>query len=117
MSFTFKKTDRIRKRPEYLGISKSGLKIQDAYFIIYYSHGRFNRSRLGITVTRKVGRATKRNNIKRLVREFFRLNRQNFSGEWDLNVVAKKKAAGISSQKAFDSLYALFSEISKNDGS
>jgi RNase P protein component len=51
------------------------------------------------------------------VREFFRLNRQNFSGEWDLNVVAKKKAAGISSQKVFDSLYALFSEISKNDGS
>lgn len=117
MSFTFKKTDRIRKRPEFLGISKSGLKIQDAYFIIYYSRGPFNRTRLGITVTRKVGRASKRNRIKRLVREFFRLNRHNFSGEWDLNVVAKKKAAGISTQKVNDSLSALFYEISKNDGS
>jgi ribonuclease P protein component len=117
LSFTFKKTDRIRKRPEFLEISKSGLKIQDAYFIIYYSHGRFNRSRLGITVTRKVGRASKRNRIKRLVREFFRLNRHNFSGDWDLNVVAKKKAAGISAQKVCDSLYLLFDAISKNDGS
>ena len=117
MIFTFKKTDRIRKRPEFLGISKSGLKIQDAYFINYYSRGPFNRTRLGITVTRKVGRASKRNRIKRLVREFFRLNRHNFSGEWDLNVVAKKEAVGISTQKVFESLYSLFSEISKNDGS
>ena len=115
MRFTFKKADRIRKRPEFLRISKSGLKIQDAYFIIYYSHGRFNRSRLGITVTRKIGRAPRRNRIKRLVREFFRLNRHNFSGEWDLNVVAKKEATGISTQAVFDSLNALFDKISKND--
>jgi ribonuclease P protein component len=46
-------------------------------------------ARLGITVTRKVGKAVPRNRIKRLVREWFR-RRQGELGASDLVVIAKR---------------------------
>jgi ribonuclease P protein component len=45
--------------------------------------------RLGITVTRKVGNAVRRNRIKRLVREWFRCRQQELS-PCDLVVIAKR---------------------------
>ena len=47
------------------------------------------RTRLGITVTRKVGNAVRRNRIKRLVREWFRQRGDGF-GACDLVVIAKR---------------------------
>jgi ribonuclease P protein component len=50
-------------------------------------------TRLGITVTRKIGNAVARNRIKRLVREVFRLNRTRLPEGLDLVWVAKQQAA------------------------
>ncbi len=36
------------------------------------------RSRLGISVQKKTGKAVQRNRIKRIIRESFRLNREQF---------------------------------------
>jgi ribonuclease P protein component len=47
-------------------------------------------ARLGITVTRKVGKAVRRNRIKRLVREWFRTSRMEL-GSCDLIVIAKRE--------------------------
>jgi ribonuclease P protein component len=49
-------------------------------------------TRLGITVTRKIGNAVARNRIKRLVREVFRQNRQRLPSGLDLVFVAKQQA-------------------------
>ena len=116
MDHSFKKADRILKRNEFIQLSKFGRKIQNEYFIVLYASGRYDRSRLGITVTKKVGKAVKRNRIKRLVREYFRQNRHLLSGYWDLNVIAKKEAADLSSEKIFDSLCNVFERISNRDG-
>ena len=116
MDHSFKKADRILKRNEFIQLSKFGRKIQNEYFIVLYAPGQYDRSRLGITVTKKVGKAVKRNRIKRLVREYFRQNRHLLSGYWDLNVIAKKEAADLSSEKIFDSLCNVFERISNRDG-
>jgi ribonuclease P protein component len=55
-------------------------------------------ARLGITVTRKVGNAVRRNRIKRLVREWFR-SRRGGLGTCDLVVIAKQ---GISARLSRD---------------
>ena len=112
MRFSFKKEDRILKRSEFLELTKSGRKLQNDCVIAFFAPGRYDRPRLGITVTRKVGSAAQRNRIKRLVREYFRLNRQHLKQNWDINIVAKQKAADLSSEKVFSALQDLFEKIS-----
>ena len=114
MRFSFKKEDRILKRSEFLELTRSGRKLQNDCFIAFFKPGRLNCPRLGITVTRKVGKAAQRNRIKRLVREHFRLNRQQFNQNWDINIVAKQKAADLSSEKVFFFLQDLFEKISNS---
>ena len=115
LDHSFKKADRILKRNEFIQLSKFGRKLHNQNFIVIFAPGHFGRSRLGITETRKVGNAVKRNRIKRLVREYFRLNRHLLSGDWDINVIAKKEAADLSSEKIFGSLCNIFERISNCD--
>jgi ribonuclease P protein component len=115
LRFTFTKADRILKRHEFIALAKTGRRIQNEYFIAVFCPGRHGRSRLGITVTKKVGGAVKRNKIKRLVREFFRLNRQFLSGVWDINIIAKNQTADITSEKAYRSLQNIINRISRYD--
>jgi ribonuclease P protein component len=51
-------------------------------------------SRMGVTVTRKVGNAVTRNRIKRLVREVFRRHRDRLVSGLDVVLIAKRNAAG-----------------------
>lgn len=113
--FKFSKIDRLLKRSDFIELSKSGKKIQNKQFIIIYSPSRFKRTRLGITVSRKVGKATVRNKIKRQTREFYRLNRHNISGFWDINIIARKEAAGLTSGQIFSSMKEAFEEISRQE--
>ncbi|MBW2337046.1 MAG: ribonuclease P protein component [Deltaproteobacteria bacterium] len=115
LRFTFTKADRILKRPEFIALSKSGRRVQNTEFIAYFLHAQYNRSRLGVTVTKKVGQAVERNRIKRLVREFFRLNRHCLSGNWDISIIAKRQSAEITSEMAHRSLQNIFDRISGYD--
>ncbi len=116
MRFFFTKADRILKRSEFLQLSKFGKKIQNRHFVAIFAPDRFQRTRLGVTVTRKVGNATTRNRIKRFSREYFRLNRHFITGYWDINIIAKNKAADLSSKQAFLSLQKIFDSISESHG-
>ena len=109
--FAFTKADRILKRSEFLYISRFGKKIQDRHFIVIFCPSRSERTRLGVTVTRKVGDAATRNRIKRLSREYFRLNRHNITGKWDINIIPKKAAADLTSDQAFLSLRRVLNRI------
>ena len=111
-SFSFTKADRLLKRSEFIRISSIGKRVQNEHFLVVFFPARFDRTRLGITVTKKVGKAVTRNRIKRFVREFFRLNRHEITGHHDINVIAKKGAATLSREEAFDSLRNVFSKIS-----
>lgn len=111
--FSFTKADRILKRRQYLELSKSGLKIHNRYFTAIISENSGQKSRLGITVSKKVGKAATRNRIKRFSREFFRLNRRIIRGSWDINLIAKREAALLENAEAGRVLAQLFHGISK----
>ena len=100
----FKKADRILKRKDFRQLYKNGERLYTDCFIVERQPSQCDRSRLGLTVSRKVGGAVERNRIKRLTREFFRLNRHRFFVFWDINIIAKKKAAKVSSDRVFRSL-------------
>ncbi len=112
--YSFTKADRILKRSEFLELSKSDKTVRNEHFIIAYRTGRYEKSRLGITVTRKVGNAVMRNRIKRFSREYFRLNRHKIKGYRDINIIAKREAAGLTSKQAFLSLQNVFGKLEES---
>ncbi len=114
MRFFFSKADRLLKRREFNKLSRFGNKVQNRHFIATFAPGRFKRTRLGITVTKKVGHAVTRNRIKRLSREYFRLNRHIITGIWDINIIARHEAAELTSNQAFLSLRNIFDKISRS---
>lgn len=89
----FSKAERLRKRREFLGVYERGDKIQSTYFVLYMLENGRPHHRLGITVSRKIGRAVVRNRIKRRLREVFRTNKQAIFPHCDLVVNAKRSAA------------------------
>ena len=114
--FSLTKSDRILKRTEFSYLSHFGKKLQDRYFIVLFCPGQTEGTRLGVTVSRKVGNAVKRNRIKRLSRECFRLNRKELVGNWDINIIAKKDAAELTWNQVFLSLRGIFQKIRRRNG-
>ena len=110
---TFTKADRLRKRPEFVHLSKTGRRVHDAHFIVLFAPGHHQRLRLGVTVTKRVGNAVTRNRIKRLSREFFRLKEDTVGKHLDINIIAKKAATGLTSAETFTKLESLFKKIER----
>ncbi len=88
---TFDKSVRLRKRIEFTTLAKSCKKLVLSNFIILRADTELSYPRLGITVSRKVGNSVCRNRLKRLVREFFRSNKELFHPA-DYNVIARSGA-------------------------
>lgn len=108
---TFTKANRLTHRIEFLHLARNGQRYSNRYFTAYVCKNRFNTCRLGITVSRKVGKATERNRIKRIVRECFRQNRQLFNEYWDINLIAKRGLTDISNQHAVSYVKDIFIKI------
>ena len=96
--------DRLR-RADFLRATRDGRRVVTEYFLVFVLDRRDEgQTRLGITVTRKVGRAVQRNRIKRLVREWFR-GRRDRMGSCDLVVIAKQGfPAGLRQQQVGEDL-------------
>ena len=86
----FRPQDRIRKRSEYQAVYDKGRRIPSGSFVLFVMRNVAGRPRLGITVTRRVGGAVRRNRAKRLVREIFRRHKAELM---DVDIVVNGRAA------------------------
>jgi len=62
------------------------------YLVLYARKNRTETNRVGITVSKKLGKAHIRNRIRRRLREAYRLHEDKFQPGWDIVVVGRGKA-------------------------
>ena len=87
--YHFPREYRIRTKKEFEDVFKKGKRISGEGMVCYWFSDEQMGNKLGIVVSRKVGRSVERNRIKRYIREFYRLNRPFFLESGALIVVAR----------------------------
>ncbi|MCA9705606.1 MAG: ribonuclease P protein component [Myxococcales bacterium] len=122
---------RLRRRREFLRVQRGGHKHHTRFFLVFVApqpaspreQGEASDgpwlpgTRLGVTVTRKVGKAVTRNRIKRLVREAFRRERRALPGGLDMVWVAKRDAAALTFDGAVHDMRALAGRLERGSRS
>ena len=79
----------------------------DGHLVLYARKNRTETNRIGITVSKKLGKAHVRNRVRRRIREIYRLNEDKFQPGWDIVVVARSKAVEAPFAKLTKSYLAL----------
>jgi ribonuclease P protein component len=69
------KEKRLAKRREFLRVYEAGRKLFSRYSVLFYAANDLPYSRIGITATKKSGKANVRNRLKRWTREVYRRQR------------------------------------------
>ena len=69
---TMKKAYRVKKNEDFQTIIKKKKSVASRDFVVYYDSNGLSHARIGVSVSKKLGKATIRNKIKRQVREIAR---------------------------------------------
>jgi ribonuclease P protein component len=96
---------RLTRRPDFLAVQERGRRISgSSYLLLALARpgASATAARLGITVSKKVGKASVRNQVKRWVRESYRRMSELAPPATDLVVVARASAitSGLSGTSA-----------------
>ncbi|MBP7866179.1 MAG: ribonuclease P protein component [Acidobacteria bacterium] len=84
---------RVRKHREFDEVYQKGARIDTPFFVLYHRKGTRPSHRLGMTVSKRIGKACVRNRVKRLFRDIFRKNKPLGTECWDIVLNARKSAA------------------------
>ena len=84
----------------------------NGYLALYARRNRTGANRVGITVSKKLGKAHVRNRVRRRLREVYRLNEMQFQPGWDIVVVARSRAVDA----PFDQLTNAYLSLAKKAG-
>ena len=90
-NFSFKKIERLAKRPEFEKVMDKGKKKRVGRLCIIFSlPNEVGRKRLGIIASKKVGNAVARNLVKRRIRETFRQVKHRIEPALDIVIISGK---------------------------
>ena len=89
----------VKENYEFRRIYRKGRSAVFPCMVVYCQRNRAGRSRLGITVSTKLGKAVVRNKVRRRLREIYRLNKDRMIPGYDVIIVARVRAAHTTYQK------------------
>lgn len=92
---------RLAKRREFVQVYETGRKQFSRYAVLFFVANGLSHSRIGITATKKSGKANVRNRLKRWTREVYRRQREPLgldAQSLDIVINVKPNAADTSFQ-------------------
>ena len=90
----FNNTDGIKKDSDFRRVYQRGKSLADRNLVIYTMKNKSDKSRIGISISKKVGKAHVRNTIRRCIKEAYRLNiDERVQAGYDMVFIARISAA------------------------
>lgn len=87
--------ETIKKNIDFKKVYNHKKSKANAFLVIYKMKNDYDYSRLGISVSKKVGNAIIRNKIRRRLKEIFRLNEHKIKQRYDIIVIVRVRAKNI----------------------
>jgi ribonuclease P protein component len=109
---TFRKQEHLRSPIDFKRVYERKCSVSNPCLIVYGCPNELGHSRIGLSVSRKVGNAVARNRFKRLYREAFRLTRAELPSGLDL-VLIPRSSRGPSLEEVRASLRELISTVAR----
>jgi len=117
LRFDLPKETRLAKRAEFLRVYEQGERIEGRFMTVFILPNGLDIQRVGITATKKaIGKAHDRNRAKRLLRESFRLSREELEKisikyDWVLN--GRRSLLRVKLEKPLEEFRQIAAKIGK----
>ena len=82
----------VKENYEFRRIYRKGKSLVSPQMVLYWQKNRQGQSRLGITVSTKLGHAVVRHRVRRRFRELYRLHKPEMQPGYDVILVARGRA-------------------------
>lgn len=89
-------SESLKKNSDFQKVYRQGKSYANRYLVMYVLENHTEGSRLGISVSKKVGNSVIRHHLTRLIRESYRLHEDMFNNGLDIVVIARSTARDIS---------------------
>ncbi|KYP80785.1 ribonuclease P protein component [Ferroacidibacillus organovorans] len=102
----------MRSNREFRFVFTRGRSQANKYYVLYVTPKQKSEpSKIGLSVSKKVGNAVIRNRVKRILREILRQRIPRFSEGYDIVIIARKDASAISFRESEAAIDALLKRI------
>lgn len=108
MDNTFIKEEKIRKNAEFRAVYRRGKSFSNNLLVLYVFRNNKGTNRIGISVSKKVGKSVIRSRVKRLISESYRLSKAYIKISYDFVVIARNPANDKSYEEINKALKNLF---------
>ena len=100
--------ERLTEKWQFERVFREGKKVLNDVFVIYIAPNGLGINRLGIAATKKLGKAVRRNRVKRLIRESYRALEEKLKKGYDIVVVGRSPAVRMKCQQTLAAMSELF---------
>lgn len=103
---------RLKESFEIEKLVKKKISVGSAYFVIYYNQSSDNKTKVAISVSKKIGNAVTRNKEKRIIREIIR-DELDAINNYEILIVEKIKAKSLNFEEKKNEIKRLIKKITR----
>lgn len=104
-----KNTISLNRNEQFLNVYRTGKRSYHKFFTLYYFPNGKDYNRLGFKVGKKLAKATRRNRVRRLLRESYRLSEEKIATGYDIILAAKDGCLELNSyDEVSEIVYSMF---------
>ena len=102
---------RMKKNSQFDYIFRNGKTIKSNKMLVFYSKSKSKNPKIGIVVSKKIGKSVIRNHVKRLIRESVYKNMQNLDKNLNYIFVARQGIENLNFNEIYSTIYGLITKI------